>query len=107
MKLNESKVRAIRQQALAGQLHVDIAARVGVCQTMVSRIVRGDAWRSVSGLVKRRLTESDRASICQDVANGMRQVDVAAWWGLAQTTVSAICRGQGKGASAWQDGDTV
>lgn len=46
-RLSEAQVRAIRERAMAGELHYAIAASVGCHKSTISRIVRGDRWAHV------------------------------------------------------------
>lgn len=47
-KLTDNDVRAIRALSDQGMFQRDIAARFGVSQTLVSKIVRGVSWRHVA-----------------------------------------------------------
>lgn len=45
-KLDERRVREIREMAAQGAVHQRIASGFGICQTQVSAIVRGEYWRA-------------------------------------------------------------
>jgi hypothetical protein len=46
-KLNAEKVREIRRRVAAGEVHKTVAADFGVNRQQVTKIVNGQAWRSV------------------------------------------------------------
>lgn len=46
-KLTESCIQAIRDAYSRGQTQAEIAAKYGVDQTNISRVVRRDTWRHV------------------------------------------------------------
>lgn len=48
-KLNEERVIGIRQLSADGVRQVEIARRMDISQALVSLVIRGRAWRHVSG----------------------------------------------------------
>jgi uncharacterized protein YerC len=74
-----------------------IAARVGVTHQTVSRVLRGNIWRHVTGIQERpkrpRLSRDDVIGIVGAMRSGATQKSVAATHGVSQALVSRIMLG--------------
>jgi hypothetical protein len=86
----------------AGMKNEAIAARIGVTHQTVSRVLRGNIWRHVTGIPEQpkrpRISRSDVLSIVEARRSGATQSATAASHGVSQALVSLIMLGR-----AWSD----
>ncbi len=100
--LDEEKVREIVDFYRAGWLVGDIAHEYGVAPDTIRNIMRGIAWRRVTGgpVGRKRvstgsiLAESEITEIHRMASTGMTQSDIAREFGVTQCTISCILRGK-------------
>lgn len=117
-KLSDEDVRLLRCLYERGAKQTDLAARFGVHQSTVSKVILGKAWCHAEGKVRTgtrsdrfremhregrhiirrgpKLTAEQVLVIRQEYAAGVRQVDIAAEFNIHQTTVSKIVRRQAR-----------
>jgi len=91
-KLTDSQVLEIRERRAAGASYDELAAMFGVTYSNIGAIVKRRSWSHIGGAAapKNRLTKSEVIEIRRRADAGERHVKIAAAFGVAPSTVSAI-----------------
>jgi predicted DNA-binding protein (UPF0251 family) len=102
-KLSREDVSSIRQHYLDGESQYQIAHRLGVRQTQISRILNGSRWSDVVEKTATRspikLTPEQVEQIRLHAYSGELQRDIAQAFGMSQSQIGRIVRGQSWSAS--------
>lgn len=109
-KLNEKKVRTIKEMLMDGFTHLEIAKKFSVNENTIYKIHNGITWAHVNigerfdyskKVRKINLTEYDLNSINEMYQAGSTQSEIAVIYGCSQTTIGKIInkthRFKGKG----------
>ena len=101
-KLTADDVQAIRKARAEGRTLESIGRYFGVTATTVSRVCsqkQHGGWASLDGTpnVRKRISAETVAAVRQRIAQGARQHEVAAEFGLSQQHVGRIASGQSWG----------
>ena len=97
-KLTNAEALGVVTAVRAGKLIPEVAARYGITESLVYRILRGDRWASVTHITdrpsRRPLTAEKVREIVQLWAWGMLPKDIAAQYGIAKSMVQNIVNGR-------------
>lgn len=98
-KLNEEKVKQIKERVLTGERQVDLAKEFEVNKTIVNKIVNGTAWSHVAVDMKNlpqqksgfsKLTEDKVRDIRRRKKEGEKQSALAKEFDVSNSTISEI-----------------
>lgn len=95
-KLSDEQVRALREQAAAGEELRSLAVAYGITPASVTQLVTGKFRKAAGGPTREprptfRLTDADVAEIRRLYGNGKTQSSLARKYGLSQGYVSQLC----------------
>lgn len=97
--LTEETVTIARARAAAGEQVKQIATDLGIAANVLANAVRGKTWHRLPGALgnyftRRKFSDDQVIAVRAKAAQGWFHDDLAAEWGVTQTAISALIRGE-------------